>query len=254
MDNNTIMYVLKWSDQMDEAFVNDYINIENEVFGGFTKEIINRKFVNNIYGPSLLTVVYSDGKPIGADSMIRNDINGNMAFESADTCVSETCRGKGVFSTFKRKEIEEITKKYNNVIIYGFPNNKSFPGFMKMGWNALRLYPSVFLFPTKFDKENPTIIDFDYARWLSQSDRKFYYFKVFKRYYLILQGRKHFQMVGRIEPKAALQFERKKHPGLIRYRSTKKRFFNGNGYYGSIITFGINPIQIPYWKYDTLLN
>ena len=254
MENNKVKYVLKWTNQIDDKFIDDFLYVENMVFGGFTKEIVKRKVINNPYGQSLVTVAYLNDEPIGADAMMRNDVNGLVAFETIDTCVSEKCRGKRVFSTITKKEIDEIKSKHNDAIIYGFPNGNSFPGYVKMGWNVLRLYPSVFLFPTKFDKENPIIIDFDYARWLSQSDRKFYYFKVFKRYYLVLQGRKHFQMVGRIEPKAALQFEREKCPGLIRYSSTKKRFFNDNGYHGSIITFGTDQIKIPYWKYDTLLN
>ena len=97
-------------------------------------------------------------------------------------------------------------------------------------------------------------IDVEYAKWLNNASHKYYYIKIGKKYYLVLQGRKHYQMIGRIEPEAALLFERKKYPGLIRCQSLKKRFFHGNGYYGSIITYGKTQFVIPYWKCDTFVN
>lgn len=255
MENNEVKYVLKWTDQIDDKFIDDFLYVEKMVFGGFTKEIVKRKVMENPYGQSLVTVAYLNDEPIGADAMMRNDVNGLVAFESIDTCVSEKCRGKGVFSTITKKEIDEIKSKYNNAIIYGFPNGNSFPGYVKMGWAIqCRLYPAPFLFPSMYDKEHPTFIDVDYAKWLTNSERKFYYIKIARKYYLILQGQKHFQMVGRIEPEVVKLFERKKHPGIIRYRSKRKRFYNNNGYHGSIIRYGDIKFDIPYWKFDTLLN
>ena len=110
MENNEITYVLKWSNQIDDKFLEDFLYIENAVFGGFSKQLFENKYLNNIYGPSLITVAYMKGKPVGADSMIRNDING-VAYQSADTCVLEDCRGKGVFSQMKKREIEIIGRK-----------------------------------------------------------------------------------------------------------------------------------------------
>ncbi len=251
MENNEITYVLKWSNQIDDKFLEDFLYVENAVFGGFSKQLFENKYLNNIYGPSLITVAYMKGKPVGADSMIRNDING-VAYQSADTCVLEDCRGKGVFSQMKKREIEIIGRK---TPIFGFPNENSYPGFVKMGWDIqCWLYQAPFLFPSKYDKENPTIIDVDYAKWLCKSSHNYYHIRIWKKYYLILQGRKHFQMIGRIEPEAALLFERKKHPGLIRCRSKKKRFYNNDRYPGTIITYNNTPFDIPYWKNDTFIN
>lgn len=251
MESNEVIYVLRWSDQIDKRFLEDFLYVENAVFGGFSKKLFENKYLNNIYGPSLITVAYLNGKPVAADSMIRNDFNG-IAYQSADTCVLEDCRGKGVFTQMKKREIEIIGE---NTTIFGFPNGNSFPGFVKMGWVIqCKLYPTPFLFPYLYDKENPILIDVEYAKWLNNASHKYYYIKIGKKYYLVLQGRKHYQMIGRIEPEAALLFERKKYPGLIRCQSLKKRFFHGNGYYGSIITYGKTPFVIPYWKCDTFVN
>ena len=251
MEDSKINYVLKWSNQIDDKFIEDFLYIEQTVFGGFSKETFNNKYKNNIFGPSLITIAYMNGKPVAADSMIRNDYNG-VVYQSADTCVLEECRGKGVFSQMKKLEIEKIG---NNNKFFGFPNGNSFPGFIKMGWNIqCRLFPLPFLFPFLYDKEHPVPIDLEYAEWLNKSNHKYYYYKIGRKYYLIRQGQNHFQMVGRIEPEAALLFERKKHPGIIRYKSKKNWLFNNRGYHGSIITHGDIPFDIPYWKYDTFLN
>ena len=227
MANNDMNYVLRWSEEIDDKFLEDFLCVVNVVFGGFTKQMLQRKYIDNIYGSSLVTIAYLDGKPVGVDAMMRNDVLGHVGFETIDTCVTEECRGKGVFSTITQKEVAEINTKYPNALIYGFPNDNSFPGYVKMGWNVqCMLYPAPFLFPRLYDKENPTIIDVNYAKWLCKSTSKFYYIKKKGQYYLIKQGRRHYQMVGRIESDAALFFEREKHPGLIRCRSVKKRFFN----------------------------
>ncbi len=250
MENNEIKYVLKWTDKIDDKSIEDFLNVENAVFSGFTRQLLENKYLNNIYGPSLITIAYLDGKPVAADSMIRNDING-LAYQSADTCVLEDCRGKGVFLQMKKKEIEMIGE---NTIFFGFPNGNSFHGFVKMGWNVqCGLYPKYLIFPFLYDLRNRELIDFEYAKWLSHSSHKFYYYKCGHNYYLIKQGQKCFQMIGRIERDAALLFERKKHPGVIKYYSKKKFIFN-NKYYGSIITYGNPQFDIPYWKHDTFIG
>lgn len=251
MENNEIIYVLKWIDNnIDDKSIEDFLSVENAVFGGFTRQLFENKYLNNIYGPSLITIAYLNGKPVAADSMIRNDING-IAYQSADTCVLEDCRGKGVFSQMKKKEIEMIG---DNTTIFGFPNGNSFPGFVKMGWIVqCRLYPKYLLFPFLYDFRNPELIDFEYAKWLSHSSYRFYYYKCGHNYYLIKQGKKCFQMIGRIERDAALLFERKKHPGIVKFYSKRKSYFN-NRYHGSIITYGKTQFDIPYWKHDTFIG
>ena len=255
MNNDGIEYVLRWSEEIDDGFFEDFMSVENAVFGGFSKQILQHKFVNNIYGSCLITIAYLDGEPIGADAMMRNDVFGHIAFETIDTCVTEKCRGKGVFSTITKKEVAEVLAKYPDAIIYGFPNGNSFPGYVKMGWNVqCKLYPAPLLSTRLFDREHPSLIDTEYAKWLKGASSQFNYIKSGKRFYLVKKGKKHFQMIGQIEPEAAALFEREKHPGLVKCCSIKKRFFNNNDYQGSIITYGKIPFDIPYWKTDPLLN
>lgn len=256
MKNKNITYVLRWSDDIDDKFIEDFLSVENSVFGGFASHMVKRKIIHNIYGLSLVTIAYLGVEPIGADAMIRNDVGGQICFETIDTCVLENYRGMGVFSTITKKEIEEIKRVFPKAFIYGFPNANSYPGYVKMNWKVQhRLYPTLFLFPFLYNKDNPALIDLKYGIWLKSSSQEFYYFKHGRNYYLIKQGRKHFQIIGRIEPDAALLFKRKKHPILIKCFSKRNTFFNNNNKYnGSIVTYGKIPFDIPYWKCDTFLN
>lgn len=255
MGNTAIKYILKWSNEIDDIFLDDFLNVENAVFGGFSKQIFEQKIINNIYGLSLLTIAYLGEEPIGADTMIRNDFRGQICFETIDTCVLEKCRGMGVFSTITKKEVEEIMGVYPEAYIYGFPNANSFPGYVKMKWFVQhQLYPSFFISPFLYNRDNPEFIDFEYGEWLSRSSQKFYSFKCGRNYYLIRQGRKYFQMIGRIELKTALLFERKKYPGIIKCLSRRGMFLRNKKYHGSIITYKRASIVIPYWKCDTFLN
>ena len=255
MGNTAIKYILKWSNEIDDIFLDDFLNVENAVFGGFSKQIFEQKIINNIYGLSLLTIAYLGEEPIGADAMIRNDFRGQICFETIDTCVLEKCRGMGVFSTITKKEVEEIMGVYPEAYIYGFPNANSFPGYVKMKWFVQhQLYPSFFISPFLYNRDNPEFIDFEYGEWLSRSSQKFYSFKCGRKYYLIKQGKRCFQMIGRIEPAAALLFERKSCPGLIKYFIKRHSLLDNNKYQGSIITYGKPQFDIPYWKHDAFLG
>lgn len=251
MKSDDIKYVLKWTNQIDDKFIEDFLEVENSVFGGFSRELFDHKYLANIYGPSLIAIAYLNDNPIAADSMIRNDVDG-ISFQSGDTCVLDVCRGMGIFTKMKMKEIEMLGR---DVMIYGFPNANSYPGFVKMGWTVLcKYYPSIFMLPSLYDCENPKKIDVEYAKWLKRSSKKFYYVKFWKKYYLVMQGNRHYQMVGGIEPEVALLFEKKKHLGIIRCQTKKKRFYHKEKYHGSLICYGMTSNDIPYWKIDTLLN
>ena len=255
MTNKNITYVLKWSDTIDDKFIEDFLSVENSVLGGFTQHTLEQKIIHNIYGLSLITIAYLDEEPIGVDAMIRNDVGEQTCFETIDTCVLEKSRGVGVFSSITKKEVEEIKRVYPEAYIYGFPNANSYPGYVKMKWTVQnRLYPTIFLCPFLYNLNNQYIIDLEYGKWLNKSSQEFFYFKRGRNYYLIKQGRKHILMIGRIESKAALLFKRKKHPGMIKYFCGRKSFFNNNNYNGSIVTSQKIPLEIPYWKCDTFLN
>ena len=57
-----LRYDCRWSDKADEKFINDYNLLQNTVFqNNYNKELFKRKYLDNIYGPSIIIVVYSNG-------------------------------------------------------------------------------------------------------------------------------------------------------------------------------------------------
>ena len=72
-----IFYDCRWSDMVDDKFISDYNLLQNTVFhNGYNKELFKKKYLDNIYGSSIIIVVYSNYKPIGARAFWRNDIDG----------------------------------------------------------------------------------------------------------------------------------------------------------------------------------
>ncbi|MBQ0024586.1 MAG: hypothetical protein KBT00_02525 [Bacteroidales bacterium] len=253
MATDSVDYVFKWANEADEKFIEDLLLVERTVFGGFDYELIKRKHIDNIYGPSLLAVAYLNGKPVGVDTMMRNDLFGRKAYETCDTCVLEECRGKGVFSTITKKEIEIIGP---DIPIYGFPNHNSFPGYVKMGWDVrYKIYPAIFFSARRYNKEFPQIIDVEYAKWLSHASSDFRHMKIGNNYYLVtLTRRKHAKVVGRLGKETSCIFPRISRWRIINYSSRNKRFYNKDKYHGSLITYDKNAIDIPQWKSDGFIN
>ena len=149
---NEVIYDCRWTTETDEQFIKDWQFVENEVFTNFTDEFIKRKYFDNIYGPSIMAVAYLDGKPVGADALWRNDVNGKMAFLSADTCVLEEARGHGIMKGITQ---HEIAMAPSDSYIYGCPNGQSYYGYKKLGWNEVKLYICFLFSPKKFAKEYP---------------------------------------------------------------------------------------------------
>jgi len=118
MTDNNLTFDCRWTTEVEQKFLKDWQYVTNTVFGHFTDEIIHRKYFDNIYGSSIMIVAYKDGEPVGADALWRNDIDSKEAYQSCDTCVLESARGKGVMKQFTQIEISKVPK---GVYIYGCP-------------------------------------------------------------------------------------------------------------------------------------
>ena len=125
-----------WSDVITPSEIEDFRYVVNTVFGPFcTMEYFRRKYIDNIYGPSLIYIVYSDGKPVGSFALWRNDIGGVKAYTSAETSVLPSCHVPGAFGAIIRAK--SIFAKENDAVVFAFPNKNSFLGVERMGWNGM---------------------------------------------------------------------------------------------------------------------
>lgn len=238
-----------WSNELDSDLKKDFVYLVNSVFDGFlTDECFKTKFMDNIYGPSLLTVGYVDGNPAGADAMWRNDVFGTEAYQSVDTCVLEKYRGMGLFKKITYYEMDLLGE---NAWVYGYPNVNSYPGYVKMGWNVERLYKTLYLF-NKADAKTVAIIDRNYASWwLKAQDGITYVFR--KNCYFLIRKNKTkpvATIIGRVEDNTAKLFPKTNGVLLLKYFNKKHAFYNKKK---SIpLIFNKMENNIPYWKIDAV--
>lgn len=232
-----------WTDQPVPELKHAFMTLANTVFGDFvTERYYNAKFVENIYGPSLVTVAYVDGEAAGTDVMWRNDLDSTKAYQTVDTCVLEQFRGKGLFKKMTCHELELLG---NDTLVYGFPNVNSYPGYVKMGWQVEHLYKTLCLSPKKESIEE------GYAAWWLKAQNGISYINRKGDCYLV---RKHESkpvatLIGRVDETTARLFPMTAGRCLLRSFETKSSIYNKNK---SIPLVCNQKWKIPYWKIDAI--
>lgn len=245
-----LRYDIRWSDSLDEKFITDYLQLQNEVFHCGSRDRFDVQFINNIYGNSILVVVYLDDEPVAARALWRNDINGQESYQPGSTCVKAVCRGKGIFTEMTKKAVSELPA---GVIIYNYPNYNSFPGYMKMGWHVAGKYKSRLYTSYKaFRKEHPASIDNEYVKWWLKGT-ELRYKKIRGRYFLVQKDRRVFcyHILGETDEQSALLFPKLK-LGLIFYKSQKETWYNKSLGASCVVTRNSDIDLIPTWKIDAV--
>ena len=247
-----ILYDCRWSDAVDDKFISDFVATENAVFkGNYTKELFNKKYVNNIYGKSVVEVVYLDGEPVAARGLWRNDIDGNEAYQPGDTCVTEVCRGKGIFTEMTKRSVAMLP---DEAMIYNFPNQNSFPGYMKMGWKLVGEYRFALFSPKQYFKEHPDKMDKKYAEWWLPASREILYFVSGGEYFLVRPLGKPmcYKVIACVEEEIAKKYSKAPF-GFKFYRSKKKTFYNSKlGATMHVVSKNDDVTYIPIWKIDAI--
>ena len=250
-----LFFDCRWSDNLSEKFIQDFLFVLGDTWhsgGDKSRKSFERRYLNNIYGNSLLTIVYADGKPAATDAMWRNDIGGRKAYQTIDTCTLEQYRGKGLFRQITEKELSLLEKE---VLVYGFPNDKSFPGYVKFGWQVLEKGKTHFcLTLRRCCKAFQGEIDFEYAKWyLAEKQDRVSYVKILNNYFLVIPTGRSLvaQIIGVASRETAMLFE----PFNIRYPlliySDCPTKLNGENK-GSIVVWNWQNDIIPLWKCDAV--
>lgn len=248
MDN--IVYDIRWTDKLDEKFIADFLYVQNEVFGCGTREEFERQFEDNIYGKSIVVVVYLDDKPVAARALWRNDIEGKEAYQPGSTCVLPICRGKGIFSEMTKKSIQYLP---SDAIIYNFPNNNSFPGYVKMGWNLVCEYRTRLYFSYRnYCREHPIKLDKQYAEWWLVG-KPLKYVKIFRHYFILQKDRRTlcYHILAEVNEDTARLFP-KLLIGFIFYKSNKTTWYNRSLGTSRLVSRDVLDGCIPTWKIDAV--
>ncbi len=237
------------TDNPSWQIINDFKKVVNSVFNNFmTDELFNIKFLKNIYGPSMILVVYHGEAAIAADALWRNDIGDKEAYQTVDTCVIPEYRGRGVMRMITEYELQWI----DNRLYYGFPNKQSKPAYLKIGLKEKKYYKTIFL--PLFKREN-IFIKPEYAQWWLAANNSIFHIKIFQKYYLTNnRGKGLYKMlIGQVDKKTALLFPRlKKHiflpliitdniKSLLSYKPSISAIYNRE-----------KDIFIPTWTIDAL--
>ena len=250
---NEIRYECRWSSDLTPVFVDDFCRILNETWKGQrSPQDIQRRYVDNYYGESLLIVAYVDGAAAGTQAFWRNDISGRKSYQSGDSAVLTTYQGRGIFKTMLKKGMALLSE---DALFYGWPNNNSKPAFLSIVWKVLRKGMPV-LFFSSFDLLRPdslSFIDYDYAKWyLKSCGSHIFSIKQKKKCYLVLltKHRCIVQLLGICDENTASLFERiKNHPLMLYYKSSH---IIDNSQKGQIVVMHYNGENIPVWKCDAI--
>lgn len=249
--DSIIEYDCRWSDNLDRKFIQDFREMCSTVFKyDFTEAEFSRKFINNIYGRSVLVVVYIDGKPCAARALWRNDINGQEAYQPGDTCVLEVCRGKGIFPEMTKRAISMIPE---DAIIYNFPNQNSYRGYLKMGWTLIHDY-HMNLFTTyhKYNQEHPYAMDDDFAEWWIEG-RNLRHIRRGNHYFIVAKHSRRFcyRIVAEVSGRIAMKFPKQRF-GIFFYLGDKVHWYNKRFASNHVVTKNPEIGYIPTWKIDAV--
>jgi GNAT superfamily N-acetyltransferase len=102
-----------------------------------TEEYWNWKHNQNPFGKSFILLACDENKIIGVRAFMQwkfiNKDKRLFAVRAVDTVTHPEYQGLGIFKKLTLTLVDELSKK-NISIVYNTPNQKSKPGYLKMGW------------------------------------------------------------------------------------------------------------------------
>jgi len=236
-----------WTNEIDIKTIEDFIKVKGEVFNrDFNYKDFEVKYLNNIYGPSVVVLAYFEDECIGIRAFWRNDLSVTESYQPCDTGVLLNYRGMGVFSRMTKAALKKVNDK---VYIYNFPNDNSLEAYKKIGW-GISEHKKYRVFNSFKDVNLIDMIESKYLEWLlSSENEKLYYYKIRDIYYLLYRRKYNlYLVVGKIDGNYIGNLVKAKYPILLVY-AVDGRFGRG------VVTVTKNiPIEkkVPIFKFDTL--
>lgn len=108
-----------------------------------TPEFFRWKHLANPFGRSYMLVAEADGRIVGLRAFMRWRFHAGertiRAVRAVDTATHPNHQGRGVFSTLTRRALQELASEVD--LVFNTPNDKSMPGYLKMGWQVVGRIP-----------------------------------------------------------------------------------------------------------------
>ena len=111
--------------------------------GRRSPEFFRWKHLENPFGPSLLLLAESAGRIVGLRAFMRWRFRVGdrtvRAVRAVDTATHPDHRGAGIFSRLTEQALRDLRGDVE--LVYNTPNDKSLPGYLKMGWRTVGRIP-----------------------------------------------------------------------------------------------------------------
>ncbi|UJH91322.1 GNAT family N-acetyltransferase [Antarcticibacterium sp. 1MA-6-2] len=102
-----------------------------------SREIWDFKHVNNPFGPSLIFIAEEEGRIAGVRAFMKWEwcigFKKYSAFRAVDTATHPEFQGRGIFKKLTLNAVETAVENGDG-FVFNTPNEKSKPGYLKMGW------------------------------------------------------------------------------------------------------------------------
>lgn len=240
-----------WTNNIGKEEIICFVNTQESVFkNGYSVEKFQKKYLDNIYGESLIILTYLNNNCVGAMAFWRNDIEGMKAYQPCEMAVLNDVRGYGIFSKMNNEGLNYIEE---DTLLYNFPNDNSLPFYKKIGWEIHSRKRYKIFNPITNSKELMKI-DEKYLKWLlndtnSRNMELLKYICINKKYYLLKKRVNNmYIIIGEIQKESSVNIIKAKLPVLLHYSS--------KGYFGrGIITvtrYQNKEIDIPLYKIGPL--
>jgi GNAT superfamily N-acetyltransferase len=102
-------------------------------------EFFRWKHYDNPFGESFVLVAEAEGQIVGVRALMRWRFQTEgvpvSAVRAVDTATHPDWQGRGLFSRLTRDAVEQL--RQDTDFIFNTPNDKSLPGYLKMGWRVV---------------------------------------------------------------------------------------------------------------------
>ncbi len=110
------------------------------------------KHLDNPFGESPVLLALVNDQIVGLRAFLSWNwvVNGRIfqSYRAVDTATHPDWQRKGIFSTLTSRLLNELWEEDPKVFIFNTPNEKSKPGYLKMGWQVLgKPYVNAFFYP-----------------------------------------------------------------------------------------------------------
>lgn len=144
--------IIRTSNESDNFAIVDLLKLSlGEGLLKKTDSIWSFKHLENPFGPSYVLLAFEGEELIGVRALMqwRWQFGDQVwvAYRAVDTATHPKHQGKGIFKILTMKALEDV-RAISEAFVFNTPNDKSRPGYLKMGWKIVdkinvSLVPSV---------------------------------------------------------------------------------------------------------------